>query len=457
MTHLQEADLPSLPVTQVREQVGDITRLAERGASFPPEIAQAFTEVLLNGSHKRTKRWNVALIAGTILGPAGIGALIDTYADNLPSLGHAPPLVDNFLRRIENTFPWRTEPSSIPPELIWQIPELSFGVLAAATAAFTAPQVREWFGRRRVRDRAIVAQAQISQAMAEGTMRWNLTPASPDDPLTRVAFVGDGNFLATSIAEAQHVRQLQIAYNRPAEGYWTHLPREVTQINRVNEILELADLENAGEAFFYSTDQMHTFLPSPEDYVISNDRIVFYIRRLDKFCQAYDDNTPRLVVVVGSKTQGMGYATIDGQQQRNLSEVSLEERLDALRQERGGDVNDQPNIVIIDPTEIIMKEICRLAAGREILFHGTTESVEKYHVEFYKRLRRTGYEITRGGKVRVVYNLNDLPTVTETDYDDIAVLADPAQEAEMQSRGMDAERILVVRDEVLELTKPLMV
>ncbi|HSH55520.1 MAG TPA: hypothetical protein VK983_01690 [Candidatus Limnocylindrales bacterium] len=293
---------------------------------------------------------------------------------------------------------------------------------------------------RRMRHRIEAAQDDIRQQMADGTIRWSI----PQD--STVAVIGNGDPFVRNLARKYPDQVLPVSYTA-TDGAWTHLPKEADHAQTL-QALDRADLEHAGQLMVFPITPSQEFLPGPDDYDISVERVVYYIQTSDEFCDR--KGIPRKpVMVIGHGEQAECYQTASYSNDNALAEeLCLEQRLQQLSEERGCEV------ILVDPNEIVMDKIVQIADGRKPVLAGTAASVKQYAERFfgalYGRIDVTGDT----DPVRVLYNKNDIATVTLARQGDITVVLDPRERPALEWKGIPPEHIVVPAEEVLGVVAP---
>ncbi len=379
----------------------------------------------------------VALLGANV----AVQTTLDMKGDALPELSTLPAWLHQALSNIYGLYPFgRDEVASAA--LRDHIPELLLG--AAILGSFDA--LRTSIRTRRFQTRARAAQHEFAERVASGTQPWQIEPGST------VAFVGNGDPLAHRLAQQHPHEIIQIAHKR-IEGPWTYLPADGLRSD-TERALRLADIANAGEILFLPTKTSQEFLPGPTDHDISIDRMISYIDTADDLCRKMGV-PPRPVIIVGDKEQAEWYGKATDSSKRSLTKTgsTLEQRLDGKAEKRGCD------ITIIDPTDVVIDVICRIADGRNIEFQGTGHSVETYKDKFFRSLIGLTNPDANLPPISVIYNNNDLPTAG-WDYDGIEqdvipIILDPSQREPLIRKGIPEDRIIVVSDTVIQATADL--
>jgi hypothetical protein len=73
-------------------------------------------------------------------------------------------------------------------------------------------------------------------------------------------------------------------------------------------------------------------------------------------------------------------------------------------------------VTIIDPTDVVLKEIMKISYGRKIVFRATKEGIKEYKKRFYNRLKTLGYKPTKRQKgiLTIGYDLFEDQTEQQT-------------------------------------------
>jgi len=157
---------------------------------------------------------------------------VDGKGTDIPGIVELPGLLHTFLQSMHNL----SVNSANSPMLRDHIPYL---LLEASAAWGVLRSSREFFKRRGLRAVVSEAQNEMQQAYEEGAIRWQIPEGST------VAFVGNGDPVASELQRSQPEHTLQIAAQKTT-GAWTYLAPEST-IGTTHEAFERANIEKAGE------------------------------------------------------------------------------------------------------------------------------------------------------------------------------------------------------------------
>lgn len=145
--------------------------------------------------------------------------------------------------------------------------------------------------------------------------------------------------------------------------------------------LDRGQAETAGEYIFFPVQDQHLFLPSATAYNIpphNIDLLCQNIRSIEA-ANGWDQNH---IFIVGDRFHQSVVRTEDAQGVVEGTEEVISLESIAARYKA---------IDIVDPTDIVLQRILKLAQGRRIVFRATREGMTEYKARFYERLHLLGY------------------------------------------------------------------
>lgn len=220
------------------------------------------------------------------------------------------------------------------------------------------------------------AQEQLKKKIDEGTLNYDLKTGHS------ILFVGKGDFIAQQFTEDHEPQEcITLAeIKQPYTDIWQQYKTESHEEN-LNKALKYAEAERAGEYIFFPVQDIHIFLPSPTAYDMPPHRIDLhcqYIRRMEQR-NKWDRNP---IFIVGDRYHKSVVQTEDKTKVLDGSEdvISIESI-----SKRYSDVK------VIDPTDIVLKHILKMAKDRKIVFRATVDGINEYKKRFYSRLEKLGY------------------------------------------------------------------
>ncbi|KKQ52730.1 MAG: hypothetical protein UT19_C0003G0067 [Candidatus Woesebacteria bacterium GW2011_GWB1_39_10b] len=358
-------------------------------------------------------------------------ATVNYAGDTLPALGTLPPAIHELLQAVHNL----TVNAANSPALRDHLPYLFLEGSVFYGAVKTVPN---WLKLRDKKATAREQQTIVRQKTESGEMKFKMAQGHT------AAFVGKGDWLADRLQEAKPDDQvMQYAQLKIDSGVW-QIIQKLDRQEEVFETLDRGDFQSAGEVLILPVKDEDMFLPGDEGHDMSLDEIESLVSVLDAYCKSRNIESKR-ILIVGRKALKESYVTRTGDGEIETNSETLEERVKIMTQKRG-------ETEIIDPTEIVMRRIMKLADGRKLTLAGTTASDERYGLRFFQALEEMGgYEPGTGEEIRVLYNITDIPTEMHVGDNDIAVILDPSKKQSLVNRGVPEENIIVVPDIVLDV------
>ena len=411
---------------QGSELDGVVSALAsKRGLS--PDTVQSFLATELEQTRVLSKadKW---IPAGLMVAHLASLATVNLTGDTLPTIGTLAPAVHELLQAVHNL----TVNAANSPAVRDHLPFLFLEAAGGYGALRTIPK---WLSLRGKGERAREQQTLARERVASGGMQFKMAEGHT------AAFVGGGDWLADRLQEVKPRDQvMQYANLKLDSSVWQKLPKQGRQ-EELFDALDRGDFQSAGEVLILPVKEEDMFLPGEEGHDISLDEIQSLVVVLDSYCESRNIDQKR-VLIVGRKTMRETYVSRTDQNVFATSSFTLEERVGAMTANR-------PKIEIVDPTEIVIRKIAKLANGRRITTGGTLASDERYGSRFFQALKGIGgYKPANGAEeVKALYNITDIPTEVHVGRRDIAVILDPSKKQTLLNKGVPEENIIVVPDE----------
>ncbi len=265
------------------------------------------------------------------------------------------------------------------PNILYHVPNIimyAFGIISLK-AIFDAIKKRNWI------DIVTEAQGLLRQKIKEGTLRFDLKRGHS------ILFVGKGDFIAQQfVSDHDENESITLAEIQPVENNVWNLYKTDSHEADLNNSLECAEAIHAGEYIFFPVQDIHLFLPSPTAYDMPPHRIDLhcqYIRKLEQ--QNKWERNP--IFIVGDRFHKSVVQTEDKDSVMKGSEDVISIESVAKR---------YPHVTVIDPTDIVLKHILKMAKNRRIVFRATVEGIKEYKKRFYKRLEMLGYKQSEKAK-----------------------------------------------------------
>jgi hypothetical protein len=258
--------------------------------------------------------------------------------------------------------------------ILFHVPNIilySFGIFGVKKL-FDALDKRSWL------DRVLTAQTMLNNKLQTGHLNLSLKKSHT------LLFVGRGDYIGTQFAlNHKNNDTVTISENKPSyTNIWNYYFTD-TMYEDLKNVIERSDGQTAGEYVFFPVKDDQIFLPAPNAYDLSP-------HKLDIICQ--DIRTiekknkwkAKRIIIVGDRFHQSIVQSEDkrGMIKNTRDTISLESISEKY-----------PNITVLDPTDIVLRKIMEIAAGRRIVFRATRLGITEYKDRFYNRLELLKYKI----------------------------------------------------------------
>lgn len=365
-------------------------------------------------------------------------ALVDTYPQ-MPKGPDLPLLAHNFLQAVYAL----PNMAASSPALRDHVPYLLFTFGASWAGIKSLPT---WLGIEGKSRKVEKLQEKVKGKVEAGEMEYQMKPGHT------AAFVGAGDPLADALQnEKGDSMVMQYADVPISQKVWELVKSTGTQ-EEIFRSLDRGGFESAGEALILPVRAEDMILPGENGHDMSLDEIAAKVRIVKEYCDSRKIPNKR-IIMVGDFDHEEVYSRRTGENSTELTKKSLGTLVDELETEL------KVKIERIDPTKDVMKKVVDLAQGRQIEYHATKVSDERYGQRFYRELEIAGYKPTGAEAVRVFYNINDIPTESHVGLDDLAIVLDESVYGKLTKTGKFKEEHIIcaplfVRQEVgLEIDK----
>jgi hypothetical protein len=281
--------------------------------------------------------------------------------------------------------------------ILYHIPNIvlySFGILGVKKL-LDAVDKRTWL------DRVLIAQNQLREQNTRGVTLFNLQKGHS------ILFVGKGDFIGMQFALNHPADELiTISQTKPLyTNIWSYYDVE-TLYDDLKQVLIRADGEDAGEYIFFPVKDDQIFLPGEKAYDLSPHKIDILcqnIRTIEKELGW----KPKRILIIGDKFHKSFVQSEDAKRVIAKSEDIIS--LTSIAKK----YND---VSLLDPTDIVLNTIIKIAKGRKIVFRATKEGIAEYKARFYDRLSLLGYTYNPNTKgiLTIGYDLFEDQTEQQT-------------------------------------------
>jgi hypothetical protein len=373
-----------------------------------------------------------------------LGFLFTVYPEFFQNLTNALPSWTNFnpklLAGVDYIWDIIGEPVK-KANIIYHIPNIvlySFGVVGVKKLLDAINQ-RSWL------ENVLLAQKVIAENIEKGSILLQMRKGHS------LLFVGKGDFIGAQFALDHNADEtVTIALTKPTyTSIWNHYDIE-TLFDDLKNVLDRSDAESAGEYVFFPVSDTEVFLPGEKSFDLAPHKIDILCQNI-RTIEKEERWKAKRIIIIGDKFHK---SFVQSEDERGVVKKSGDTiMLSTIAQK-------YKNVTVIDPTDVVLKKIIDIAAGRKIVFRATKEGLAEYKKRFYNRLKQLGYKEKKGkmGILTIGYDLFEDQTEQQTlsrkidDYFPV-VLSKSVHDALLRN-GSKKSEFLYVPDLVLSvLTK----
>lgn len=281
--------------------------------------------------------------------------------------------------------------------IIFHLPNFilySFGVLGIKN-------IIDSINRKAWIDKVLDSKKKLKGKLEDGNMSYFLSKGHS------VLFVGNGDFIGMQyVLNDISGQAVTISSNKPSYTQVWNYYDSSTFYEDLKDVMRRCAGKNAGEYIFFPVKDDQIFLPNEKVYDLSP-------HKLDILCQNIRNIEKELgwkskrIIIIGDKFHQSFVHSVD---QKNIIPKSADIlSLQTLSKKH-------KNIILLDPTDIVLKKILTIARERKIVFRATKEGIKEYKKRFYKRLKLLGYRERSGKKgiLTIGYDLFEDQTEQQT-------------------------------------------
>lgn len=263
--------------------------------------------------------------------------------------------------------------------IIFHIPNIMLYVFGI----FGLKKLYDAVDRRSWLDRVIAAQARLRTTITAGTQAFDLRRGHS------ILFVGRGDFIAMQfVLNHKPDEAITISESKPSyTDIWNHYSAQ-TLFEDLKKVLILADSSDAGEYIFFPVKDDKIFLPPETAYDLSPHKLDILCQNI-RTVEKQNKWKPKRIIIVGDKFHKSYVRSEDKKGPLKKTEDIIS--LDSIAKK-------YKNVTLLDPTDLVMKQIIKIAAGRKIVFRATREGTAEYKKRFYERLEKADYRQVRSKK-----------------------------------------------------------
>jgi hypothetical protein len=321
--------------------------------------------------------------------------------------------------------------------IVYHIPNIilySFGVVGIK-------KVMDLMDRRTWLDKVIRAQAVLQENVKNGLLNLRMRKGHSLLFVGRGDFIGMQQSLNCRVDETVTISQVKPAYT----NIWNYYDVE-TLYEDLKEVIIKSDGKSCGEYVFFLVKDDQIFLPGPTAYDLSPhkvDLLVQNIRVIEKELKW----KAKKIVIIGDKFHQSFVHSED-----QIRVVPKSDDIISL----SSITEKYPEMTLIDPSDVVLEKIIKIAGGRKIVFRATISGIKEYKKRFYERLKQLGYKqkVRRKGILTIGYDIFEDQTEQQTlsrkidDYYPV-VLSKSVRDALIRN-GYKSDGFLYVPDLVIE-------
>lgn len=288
-------------------------------------------------------------------------------------------------------------------------------------------------------EKILKAQTILQENISYGNLKLNMKKGHS------LLFIGNGDFIGAQFAMDNLKNTITISSIKPRYTNIWNKYDIATQYEELKATIERCDIESVGEYIFFPVKDDQVFLPNETAYDLSPhklDIICQNIRNIEKDFSL----TERRIIIIGDKFHK---SLVQSEDQEN----EIENSQDIISLESIS--KRYKNITLLDPSDIALEKIIKLANGRKIIFRATKDGIKEYKRRFYDRLHELGYKqnASKKGILTIGYDLFEDQTEQQTlshkdDYLPV-VLSKDVKDGLIRN-GYKNEEFLYVPEVVLE-------
>ena len=324
--------------------------------------------------------------------------------------------------------------------ILYHLPNVvlySFGVLGVKKL-FDAIDRKTWI------DKVNIAKQLLLQNITSGTTKIALKKGCS------ALFVGRGDFIGMQYALNNPKSTLIVAEGKPEYTDLWNFYRPESGYESLSQLFERACGKETGEYVFFPVKDAEIFLPAEGAYDLSPHKLDILCQDI-RLIERQNKWKPKRIIIVGDRFHQSFVQSEDEAKKIKGSEDAI--TLESIAAKH-------TNTTLLDPTDIVLKHVLRVANGRKIIFRATKEGIHEYKKRFFVRLKMLGYKEVLGkkGVLTIGYDLFEDLTEQQTlsrfinDYYPV-VLSKSVSDALLRN-GYKKDEFIYVPDLVLsELSK----
>ena len=356
----------------------------------------------LCGFERKTKKNTVLHFLQLIALPLSLffGFLFTVFPQYFTSLEKHLPSWTNFspplLSGVDYLWDLIGEPVN-KTNIIYHIPNIflySFGI-------FGVKKIFETLDKKTWLDKVLSSKTLLSERISKGSLNIDLKKGHS------ILFVGNGDFIGAQFM-LSHPKDMSITVSEHQPSYtniWNFYNPNTTYQDLNDVILRSGD-KDTGEYIFFPVIDTEVFLPPPNGFDLSPHKLDILCQDIRKIEKENKWKIKRIIIVGDKYHQSFVQSEDKETVLRNTKDVISLESI----------VNKYPKVTLIDPTDLVLKNILKISKGRKIVFRATKEGIATYKKRFFDRLEKLGYKhpSNKKGILTIGYDLSEDLTEQQT-------------------------------------------
>lgn len=315
------------------------------------------------------------------------------FAGNLPPWTNLPPYA---LAGLDYIWNFIGEPIG-EANILFHLPNVvlyTFGIAGVKTLLDTLEK-KNWL------EKVMNAQALLQENIQKGNLYLEMEKGFS------LLFVGKGDFIGMQFAlDHKPEDTVTISQIKPAYTYFWNYYDISTLYDDLKNVIKRSGGINAGEYIFFPVKDDQIFLPNETAYDLSPhklDIICADIRTIEKELKI----KPKRILIIGDKFHK---SFVQSEDQKSVIKKSQDViSLESICKKYN-------NVTLLDPSDIVIKKIIKIAKGRKIVFRATKEGIKEYKTRFFDRLKQHKYKPSKNkkGVLTIGYDIFEDQTEQQT-------------------------------------------
>ncbi len=315
------------------------------------------------------------------------------FAAGLPSWTNFPPPI---LTGVDYLWDLIGEPVR-KANFIYHIPNIilySFGI-------FGIKKLIDAIDRRTWLDTVYAAKKMLQEQITNGTASFKMRDGHS------ILFIGKGDFIgAQFVLNHYDDETVTLSESKPYYTRFWSLYNTDGMYDNLKQTLIKSSGSTAGEYVFFPVKDDQIFLPGEKAYDVSPHKLDILCQNI-RVIENEEGWDPKRIIIIGDRFHK---SFVQSEDQHRV--VPKSEDIISL----ASIANKYQNITLIDPSDIVLKRVLKIANGRKIVFRATKDGIAEYKDRFFYRLKELGYKPipSKRGTLTIGYDLFEDQTEQQT-------------------------------------------